>query len=340
MALTADQNAALQLILEREQSYGDLAALLGVDEAEVHSRARAALTALGGADPDRNVGMTDYLLGQADPIGRADVVRHLRDDINDHRLARELIETLGAMYPDAELPRLPGEARPAKRRPKRAATPSTGDPSAPGGPTISLSGSQTRMIAAMSAGAVLLIVIVLGIAGVFSGGDDSSTADSTTAPDSTTATAGGEELASIPLVAPGGGDAEGTANVGLATGDQAYVDFSVEKLDPAPQGKTYVIWLLLSDKKGYPLSPFAVNQQGTFSDRFAIEAVVLPLVARVQFVEVTLADNEELAGLISEAQQRTQQPDADLADLLLDVPGDIVLRGAVPREQQVAPDAG
>ena len=55
---------------------------------------------------------------------------------------------------------------------------------------------------------------------------------------------------------------------------------------------------------------------------------------------MTLADNKELAGLISDAQQRTQQPDADLADLLLDVPGDIVLRGAVPREQQDASEAG
>ena len=72
MALAPDQQAMLQLVLERGQSYADLASVLGVDEAEVRSRARAALTELAGADPDRNVGLTDYLLGQADPIGRAD----------------------------------------------------------------------------------------------------------------------------------------------------------------------------------------------------------------------------------------------------------------------------
>ena len=88
MAITADQQAMLQLLLERGQSYEDIAQLLGQDEAEVRARARAALTELGGADPDRNVGLTDYLLGQADPIGRADAVRHLRDDPGRPRSSR------------------------------------------------------------------------------------------------------------------------------------------------------------------------------------------------------------------------------------------------------------
>src|SRR5436190_18744878 len=122
MALAADQKAMLQLLLERGQSYADIAEVLGGDEATVRERARAALTELGGADPDRNVGLTDYLLGQADPIGRADAVRHLRDDPEDHQLAAELCETLRTMYPAAELPRLPGEPRPAGRR-RRAARP-------------------------------------------------------------------------------------------------------------------------------------------------------------------------------------------------------------------------
>ena len=51
----------------------------------MRARARAALTELVGADPDRNVGLTDYLLGQADPIGRADASRHLRERPDDHR---------------------------------------------------------------------------------------------------------------------------------------------------------------------------------------------------------------------------------------------------------------
>ena len=107
----------LQLLLERGQRYADLASVLGVDETEVRSRARQALTELAGADPDRNVGLTDYLLGQADPIGRADAVRHLKDDPEDLSLATELSQKLLLLAPEADLPRLPGE----ERRPRVAA---------------------------------------------------------------------------------------------------------------------------------------------------------------------------------------------------------------------------
>src|SRR5919109_1488856 len=120
MALSADQRAMLELLLERGQSYEDLASLLDLPEAEVRERARAALTELGGADPDRNVGLTDYLLGQADPIGRADASRHLRDDPADLALAGELAQKLRLVAPEAQLPRLPGEER--RPRPPRRRT--------------------------------------------------------------------------------------------------------------------------------------------------------------------------------------------------------------------------
>ena len=111
----------LQLLLERGQSYDDLASLLGVDEAEVRARARATLTELAGTDPDRHVGLTDYLLGQADPIGRADAVRHLKDDPADLGLATEITQKIRLIAPAAELPRLPGEERRPRPRPAGAA---------------------------------------------------------------------------------------------------------------------------------------------------------------------------------------------------------------------------
>src|SRR5438093_13712192 len=117
MALSPDQQAMLQLVLERGQSYADLAELLGGDEAAVRARARTTLEELAGVDPDRNVGLTDYLLGQADPIGRADAVRHLKDDPDDLELATELSQKLRLLAPQGELPRLPGEER--RPRPRR-----------------------------------------------------------------------------------------------------------------------------------------------------------------------------------------------------------------------------
>ncbi len=109
MALSPDQRAMLELLLGRGQTYSDLASLLDVPEPEVRARARAALTELAGADPDRNVGLTDYLLGQADPIGRADAARHLKEDPADHRLASGLAASLQLIVPTAQLPKLPAE---------------------------------------------------------------------------------------------------------------------------------------------------------------------------------------------------------------------------------------
>ena len=118
VALSADQQAMLQLLLERGQSYADLASLLGVDEAEVRARARATLTELAGADPDRHVGLTDYLLGQADPIGRADAVRHLKDDPADLELATEVAQKIRLIAPDAELPQASRRGAPPAPAPR------------------------------------------------------------------------------------------------------------------------------------------------------------------------------------------------------------------------------
>src|ERR671910_2050343 len=107
MALTAEQRAMLQLILERGQSYADIAGVLGVGVEEVRSRARGALRDLSGTDPDAQVGLTDYLLGQADPIGRADAVRHLQSDPEANALAGRLVAQLRLLAPKAELPEIP-----------------------------------------------------------------------------------------------------------------------------------------------------------------------------------------------------------------------------------------
>src|SRR5215203_648015 len=151
MTLTADQQAMLQLLLERGQSYDDLASVLGVGVDEVRTRARAALTELaGGADPDAEVGLTDYLLGQADPIGRADAVRHLQADPESHRLASELRDRLLAISPDARLPDLPEPK--GRRRPDRP------KPAAPTRPRITMTRGQQQTIIGLVAAAVGVLV--------------------------------------------------------------------------------------------------------------------------------------------------------------------------------------
>ena len=266
MPLTADQQAMLQLLLERGQSYADLASLLGTDEAGVRTRARAALTELAGADPDRNVGLTDYLLGQADPIGRADAVRHLKDDPDDLELATELTQKLRLVAPQAELPRLPGEEwRPRPRRAprlaggrlpipnrlrrKRSAEQSpesapSAEPAAPGGPRTTLSRRQTQLMVALGSGAVLLVAVVLAVSGAFSSGSDDSTPSTTT---STTPTA-------------------------ASTGPQ-----------------------------GFPVTDVKIPKSGKYHNAFAIPKAFQTLLPRTQAVYLTLAEKQVVAKAIKQA---------------------------------------
>jgi hypothetical protein len=324
--ITPDQRATLQLLLERGQSYADLAALLGQDEADVRARARAALTELVGADPDTNVGITDYLLGQADPIGRADASRHLRDHPADHKLATELAVRLRLMFPTAELPRLPGEPRQSGGGLlRRSAPPAAGGDSTPSATSrlgvSGLSESQSRLLLLCSGAALVLIVVVLAITGVF-GGDDDATGTAGNGSATTTATTPDEQLQSVTLEPIGGGDASGTAAFGLATGDQPYVDLDIRGLDPAPGDQTYVAWLMLTEEKGYPLSPIVVNQNGSYQNRFAIPSAVLPVIARVRYVDVSIAPTRTIERLIQEAIENTE--------LVLDEPGTKILRGTLP----------
>jgi hypothetical protein len=266
MALSADQRAMLELLLQRGQSYDDLASLLDLPPSEVRARARAALTELGGADPDRNVGLTDYLLGQADPIGRADAARHLKEDPEDHALAAKLAASLQLLVTGAELPKLPpepGAGRFARRAPAGAQTAEAAEPVAAGQPgrarswLSELTSSQTRLMVAGTSAAVIVIAVVLALTGAFGGdGNDGSAA---TTPDSTTA-----------------GDA-------------------------APEGKIYVLWLMISASQAYPLQPFQPEQDGTFSDRAPIDASVSAIAARTQAVNVSLTEERPLFKSVSDA---------------------------------------
>ncbi len=330
MALPPDQTAVVEFLLAG-QTYPDLAELLGLDEDEVRSRARAALTELGGADPDRNVGLSDYLLGQADPIGRADVVRHLRKDAADHALATTISEQLAELAPGADLPKLPhapgggsflsrgAEAAPADAPERRS-------------PLAGIPQDRGRLYAGLGATAVILIAVVLAVTGVFSGDDEPAAADTTSA-DSTGGTddpaegigeiPDGEELSRVPLEAPGGGDAKGAAIVGLSTGDQPYLDLIIQNLSPAPQGDAYVVWFMFDKRTGYPLSPIFPDNKGEFNDRFAIPSAVTSLIARARSIEVSVSNaRQTLVEIQRAANQETFQ---------IQRPGRTVLSGQIPR---------
>ena len=302
MAIKPDQLATLQLLVVRGQSYADLAKVLGVGEAEIRARARAALGELGGGDPDRNVALTDYLLGQADPIGRAEASRHIRDHAEDHALATRLTEQLRQLYPTAELPRLPGEAR-RPRAPRRAAGAPSGGPAGVAGRLSGLSQSQGRLLVVLASAAVLLIVIVLAITGTFSGGSDGEATAADAGETSTTEAAPADESAvPIELAPVGNSDAGGVVVFGFATADQPFIEFQVRNLEPATNDTAYVLWFLADSEQGFPLpTPLPVQPDGTLNDRIAVPAEILGFVQQAQTVTIALNDRQQLDRDIADA---------------------------------------
>lgn len=323
MALKGDQRALLQLLCERGQSYDDISGLMGIPRDDVQARARASLTELGGSDPDAEVGLTDYLLGQADPIGRADAVRYLQGDPGALALATRIEEQLTEIAPQATLPKLP-EPR-GKRR--RAATPGPGEEVE--APTSRATGAappptagterparggmdprQQRLIAALAAAGVILLFIILAVAGVFGGGDGGSTV-ATTGSDGSTTTAPPEDtrnITSVELAATGASGVGGEALFGLVNDQQLYVDVDLQGLDPTPPtDSTYFLWLMVGDSAGYPInnptqSPIAPDQNGAYSGRIAVPGPIATTVGgKATSVRVSLSDVPELAAAAKKA---------------------------------------
>ena len=330
MGLKQDERALLQLVCERGQSYADLAELLGIPEGDVRERARGALAELGGADPDAEVGLTDYLLGQADPIGRADAVRFLQQDPASRELAETVITKLRVIAPGAELPKLP-EAKGKRRRaaaPSRAEAEAAGEVAPAVGSGETRSSHQSRLIAGLIGGGVVLVFAILAIAGVFSGEDAAPAATSSTdlADQQRTTT-------TVDLAPEKGSGVAGTAMFGFAD-TQLYVDLDLDGLDPDLDKKSaYVLWLMVDDSGGYPVSVIAPDANGRVQDRLAVPGPVRDTVAGVaQSVRVSQSSVKRLSDDTKQA--------ADTGVPLVPFSGDNLAAGEIPLAEGVAGAGG
>jgi hypothetical protein len=335
MALSEEQRSLLQLLLQG-QSYEDIGSLLGVGPDEVRSRARAALTEMAGADPDAQVAISDYLLGKADPIGRADAVRHLQNDPAAHDTAQRLISQLRLLAPQADLPELPDSRGGRRAAPPPPAAPAPGAPtpgSPAGGPPLgapqpspasgeslaqrmtgSLGGSGNQSKVLIGIGALALVIAVV-IAVVLLGGDDGDDGDST----DTTASAG-DDLTIVQL-APISGDsgASGQATFAQAQ-DQPLLQLNLSGLPPAGKGQTYIIWLYNSASVAFPVARQQVGEDGNLTGAAAIPGQIAPLFG---CVDVSLASNKETQDALKAAVDQQTVPSHS---------GETVLRGQIPTE--------
>src|SRR3954464_1624311 len=131
-ALAPDQRAVVQLVLQRDRSYAQIAALLNISEDAVRARAHAGLSALAPdveLPPDKLAQISDFLLGQQNGKPRQATRRLLRRSNG----AREWAATLPAQREGVggPLPALP----PRTRKPEPAAAEPAADEPAADEPT-------------------------------------------------------------------------------------------------------------------------------------------------------------------------------------------------------------
>lgn len=348
MALTEDQRAMLQLLLERGQSYEDIASLLGSDVDGIRSRARDALREMGGADPDADVSLTDFLLGQADPIGRADAARHLQGDADARELANKLEAQLRLIAPGADLPEIPSGGKPAPSRfapaakgDKKPGAASQAEPkpkatSAAASSSSGISGQQKRLIGALVGAAVVVLAIVLIATGAFSGGggDDNGSVDTTasgsgdptsqTASNTTGAQAGDPNVVSALLKPVGEADpkAKGGAVFGQIK-NTPVLQIIAKGLEPTTDGENYSIWLYRSDKAAFRLSGVRVTKTGGIAAQIPIPRQVLRFVSNGTFPQIDISLTQD-ADLKAQAAK-----DRQTKKLTLNHIGESVLRGEI-----------
>ncbi len=365
MPLTDEQRTMLQLLLEGGQGYEDIGGLLGTSGDEVRTRARAALREMGGADPDATAGLTDYLLGKADPIGRADCVRQLQNDPEANELASRLLAQLRLLAPRAQLPEIPPPR--GGRRGAPAPAPPPQPPAEPGAPpppaaapppatpgargdsfTARISsllggvgrwfsgvggrlgggrpGSDRRLVFGLGLAALLIIAVVVAVV-VSGGNDDSSSASSTTTGTSN------EDLTAV-MLAPlaEGSDATGQAAFGRV-GNQPALRINLAGLEQTSKNQNYIVWLYNSDQVAFPLARDQVGADGDLKGDAPIPNALISLLPQFGCVDVSLATNDETVAALRAAAKGRNLPQHT---------GESVLRGMIPRaglETATGPDS-
>jgi hypothetical protein len=313
--LREDSRALLRLLLESGQGYDDIAQVLGSDRDAVRERARDALAELGGERPDPE--LTDYLLGQASPVDRADMARRLSSDPAEADRAAALAERLRELAPRASLPTLPARA---------GAPPGDDEPAEPpedhASPGDTGRGSRVRLLLAVAAIAIVIVGLVLVATGGL-GGDDASQPSGPSLEE--------VDAVSVELSPPGGGEASGEAILGLATADQPFVDLRMTGLGAIPASDAYIIWLMADGGRGWPLGLVEPNPQGEQNERYPVPSFLLStnVVKGLQEIVISQSPRREAFEAADKAAN-SGVPEVQFV-------GETIASGEVPTTGQIAP---
>lgn len=308
MALSDDQKAILRLLSQRgEQGYEDLSALMGVDAAEVHRRAKdaaAQLEAEGIPAPE--------IPGPPGGEGSPSVAK------DGEAPPGESPPPPVAPKPEKPSPEVVRDSPPPKEEQKLPppALPK-GDPRPPLRKEIKL--LEGRGLWALLAGAAIVILFVIFVLfGVGGGGDGGSDTTSTTSSSSSEGTVaalekasegGSKEVTKASLSAVDGSDATGVAIFGRVKKSLA-LQVAAEGLEPLEKGETYTIWLAASPQKMLPLASTEASEDGTIGAQVEVPVEVLAYLANETFrqIAITRTDESQLKASLAKATKEKAAP--------------------------------
>jgi hypothetical protein len=339
VALSDEQNAMLRLLASGEQGYGDIAALMGLSEAEVRAKVVGALAQLdaegqpvpnipppvaGGAQPAAEVAPTEPVAPAAE-TGGAGAAAETEPAVADAIAPKPGAEPTpkAATEPSTPKPTAAGAKAPVPtpNAPAGAGTtPPPSDRSSSGGRTITLpAGRGAWLLGGGLIAAIAVIVVVILLVSGGGGGDNSSTTASTTP---AAETGGGENAAEsggakeptvAQLVATDGSEAEGKATFGRIKNKLALA-VEATGLEPTTSGSSYTIWLAQSPTKMLPLASTGVKASGKgagdIAAEFEVPVEVLAYLANGTFAElaITRTDTAKVNAAIKVARKEKSTP--------------------------------
>lgn len=294
MALSDDQKAILRLLSQRgEQGYADLSALIGVDAAEVHRRAKAAAAELEAE------GIPAPAIPEPPSGGGGDG---------------------------------PSSTVRAEPQEPKLALPQ-GSPKPPLKKELKLLENRGLWAILAGAAVVILFVVFVLSGGGDGGGGDSTTTATTAASDGgvaaleAAAEGGNRKVTEASLKAVDGGDATGVAVFGRVKKSLA-LQVAAEGLEPTDKGESYTIWLAASPDKMLPLaSTNEVGEDGRLAAQVEAPVEVLAYLANETFgqIAITRTEDSRLEATLREATKKKQAPAYTGEEVLLgDVTGPIV----------------
>ena len=260
--LSADQQAIIELVLQRQKTYPELADLLAMPENRVRELARDALVSLApvtvkGVDDEWRGQLADYVLGQQSGPESTATRGHLRRSEAARAWTRSLIDSLDSLYASDGMPTIPDGDRAAARgrRTRKRDRPAEPEPEPERrelSPEAQAAVRRRRLVAGGAAAAVALLFIVLvWPIGVLTGGDDNNKG-------------GGSSGGAAAAPQPGQRGVPAGVAIVAERGGKRQVIVQAASLPPNRNREAYEVWLYNSPKDAKSLGAQVTDSRGTF----------------------------------------------------------------------------